>query len=448
MKYRILIVDDEKDFRELVKRLISDDNREIETADSGAAAKQLILENAFQLVLLDMNLPDATGMEILEFIHKFNPDILTIIVTASREIGQAVKALTQGAYHYVVKPFKSEELKSIVRNAIDKIDLEKWVKTLEADIAAGESVVFIGKSKKIMEIKEQVEKLKEHLYSSILISGETGTGKGSLARYIHMQHHKNMTRFVHISCADISPNLLEAELFGYEKGAFTDAKKDKPGVFELANNGTLFLDEIDGIPLELQKKLLYFLDTKKIRRLGGTTEKTLKLSLIAATNTNLNELVEKKIFRQDLYYRLNMIHIQLPALREKIEDIRYITEHFLDFFSHRFNKPRKTLSEKALKKLESHDWKGNTRELKNVIERAMIFCEKNIIDESDLSIEGALIKNVPEAVLPLSKDEIVTFDEMCSRYVEQVLTLMEGNKTKTAEVLGITRATLNAKLKS
>ena len=254
MKYRILIVDDEKDFRELVKRLISDDNREIETADSGAAAKQLILENAFQLVLLDMNLPDATGMEILEFIHKFNPDILTIIVTASREIGQAVKALTQGAYHYVVKPFKSEELKSIVRNAIDKIDLEKWVKTLEADIAAGESVVFIGKSKKIMEIKEQVEKLKEHLYSSILISGETGTGKGSLARYIHMQHHKNMTRFVHISCADISPNLLEAELFGYEKGAFTDAKKDKPGVFELANNGTLFLDEIDGIPLELQKK--------------------------------------------------------------------------------------------------------------------------------------------------------------------------------------------------
>jgi len=459
MDFQILIIDDDKYFSDELKEILQSDDREISIAFNGREALKILSENEIHLVLLDENLPDISGLSVLEKITTDYKNIISIMITASNSIPLAVKAIQMGAYHYVVKPFKSEELKNIVKIALEKVSLERKLKDLESGIISLEKPVFIGASESVNEIRNKIETLKEYPFSSILITGETGTGKSIVAKYIHWQCFKDMSKFIHISCADIQPNLLESELFGHTKGAFTDAKATKKGLFELANKGTLFLDEIDSTPVELQRKLLYFLDNKKIRPIGATKEINTDVRLITATNANLTGLVEEQKFRKDLYYRLNMINMHIKPLKERKEDIKILTHYFIELFNRTFSKSIYKITDEAIAKLEKYSWPGNTRELRNTIERAMIFCKNNVIDlkdislktdekaETDISLDNMQISDKIGISESLNKDEILSLKQLELIYIKKVLKLMDGNKSKTARALDITLPTLLSKLK-
>ncbi len=448
MKHQILIVDDEAGYATVVKKLIVNEEREIFIASTAKESRKILKKHNINIMLLDIMLPDAEGLDFFEEFKDFYPDMLVIIMTASRSIPQVIRAIQLGAYHYLSKPFNKEELENVISNGLETIELKKRLIQLEAEKGGLNKPFLIGNSKQVSEINEYVEKLKEVPFSILLITGDTGTGKSNLAKYIHWRYFNHMDNFVHISCADIQPNLLETELFGYEKGAFTDAKKSKKGLFELASNGTLFLDEIDSITPELQKKLLYFLDNKSIRRVGSTKELQVDLRLIAATNANLEELVEQKKFRKDLYYRLKVMQYYLTPLRERVEDIPSLANYFKDIFNMTFSKNIAKITEKGISKLQSYDWPGNIRELKNVIESAIIFCDSSCLDAKDFDIQKFKKTKRGKAKfhLPITLDEVIPYDDMGSLYIRQVLRLTGNNKSKAAELLEISRTTLRSKL--
>ncbi len=447
MKYKILIIDDDKDFCDNLSNLLKSKNRDFFLAYNALQAKKIVESNEINLILLDEQLPDKSGMEFLEDISKSNTDIITVMITSTNSISQAVKAVHLGAYHYIVKPFELDELEIILNNALEKVCLKNKLKILESESNL-DKPVFIGNSEKVNKIKEQIEILKGQPFSCVLLTGETGTGKGNLAKYFHWNFNQDMSNFVHISCADLPPNLLETELFGYVKGAFTDAKTDKPGLFELSNSGTLFLDEIDAASLEVQAKLLYFLDNKKFRRLGSTKEITADVRLIAATNAHLASLVEENKFRKDLYFRLNVINIHLPALREKKEDIKSLANYFKNLFNLTFSKNINEISSSALKKLEEYSWPGNIRELKNVLERAMIFCHDNVLKSEDIVLEkNKFSKQENGFKYPHDCENLLSLRKQEKKYIKHVLQVMQGHKSNTAKLLDITLTTLLSKLK-
>ncbi len=447
MKFQLMLVDDDIEFANRLCEALANDQREFHIAKTAKEAIGILGNKNIHLALLDEQLPDSTGMELLQKIKQNYPAIINIIITATNSIPLVVKAIQLGAYHYIVKPFKIEELENTVKNALENVELKLKVRDLEDRVISFDKPSFIISSGKMKEIKEQIDAIKNVPFTAILISGETGTGKGSLAKYIHWQYKGNLNDFVHISCADIPANLLESELFGHMRGAFTDAKSDKVGLFEMANGGTLFLDEIDSFPLELQKKLLHFLDTKKIRRVGGTKEIHTELRLITATNANLVELVQQGKFRKDLYYRLNVFHINIPSLRERKESIVTLANYFRELFNITFNKNIGKITDKAIEKLKSHVWHGNVRELKNVIERAMIFCKDNVLKEEDISLSDAETSEPLQFNFPYLEQEIVPLEEVELRYIKHALKIFEDNRTKTARALDISIPTLLSKLK-
>ncbi len=448
MKTKILIVDDEKEFTKIVKAYISEQDREILIASCAKQARVILENNVINVMLLDLMLPDVEGLQFYEEIKDIFPDLLVIMLTASRSIPQVIKAIQLGVYHYITKPFKKEEIESVVSNAVEKIALSKQLLKLEAERGNLNKPFLIGNSDEIYDIDNYVERLRNIPFSCILLTGETGTGKSNLAKYIHWKIYDEMSKFVHLSCADISPNLLETELFGYEKGAFTDAKTRKKGLFEIGIGGTLFLDEIDSIQAELQKKLLYFLDNKKIRRVGSTKETPVDVRLIVATNANLEKLVEEKKFRKDLYYRLKVMQYRLSPLRERKKDIPLLANYFKDLFNITFSKNIVGITKDGLEKLKSYNWPGNIRELKNVMENAMIFCDGSKLCADDFAINPQKKDNVKKHnyFLPASVDEILPYEEMGAEYIRHVLKLTGNNKTKAAELLEISRTTLRTKL--
>ncbi len=463
MTYRILIVDDDPMFGEKISEILNTDNRTFNFAYTGKTAVKSITDFEPHLVLLDERLPDTSGLTLLEKIKKQNQDIYVIMITATKTVELAVNAIQKGAHHFITKPFNNAELRNIIKITLDKIEIDQQLTNLKNGISSFDKPFVIGESKPIIQIKEQIQTITDHPFSSILITGETGTGKGSIAKYIHYQYKKNMDKFVHLSCADIAPNLLETELFGYEKGAFTDAKATKKGLIELADGGTLFLDEIDSLPLELQSKLLNFLDDKKIRRVGAVQAKQCDVRLLTATNTNLNTLVYENKFRKDLFYRLNSIKLELPPLRERKEDIKLLSEHFRNIFNLTFSKNINRLSKGAIITLKSHSWPGNIRELKNTIEKAMIFCRNDIIESGDLNIHSNAItdknkfsensynndeesKNIFS--IDLSKNTTPALKEVETLYIKRVLELFKDNRSEAARVLGISRTTLLSKIKN
>jgi DNA-binding NtrC family response regulator len=386
-------------------------------------------------------------MEFLKDVIKNHPDIITIMITSTNSVSQAVNAVHLGAYHYIVKPFELDELEIIIKNALDKVNLTKKVKDLESGASLNKPV-FIGQSPKIQKIKDQIEILTKQPFSCILLTGETGTGKGNLAKYLHWKCNNDMSGFMHISCADLPPDLLETELFGYVKGAFTDAKDDKPGLLELAEGGTLFLDEIDASTPKVQAKLLYFLDNKSFRRVGGTKEISANVRLIVATNANLPELVKKQSFRKDLFYRLNVINITLPPLREKRSDIKHLANHFKNLFNITFSKNIDKISPEATVKLEEYNWPGNIRELKNVLERSMIFCHDNTLKPRDIELDEKInLINKGQFSYPEKEEELLPLREQEVNYIKHALKVMKNHKSNTAKKLKITLATLLSKLK-
>ncbi|MGB9873443.1 MAG: sigma-54-dependent transcriptional regulator [Hydrogenobacter sp.] len=375
MKGALLVIDDEKNIRDTLAKLLEEEGYYVRTAESIESSKKLIQSEYFHAVLLDIWLPDGDGLSFLNYIKTYLPDTSVIVITGHGKVEHAVRAIKEGAYDFLEKPFSMERLFLTVDRAVQEVLRKRLPKVEEEEL--------IGSSKPMLELKELIGKIAK-TNINVLITGESGTGKELVARKIHELSERSHAPFVDINCASLPEELIEAELFGYEKGAFTSAFARKQGKLELAHGGTLFLDEIGDMSLKAQAKLLRVLETKKFTRLGGTQTVYSEFRLICASNKDLREEIKKGNFRGDLYYRISTVVISLPPLRERGEDIILLANHFLDKFSREYKKPLKYLTEEAKALLMSYPWKGNIRELKNLIERLVILHTGEEIKAEDI----------------------------------------------------------------
>ena len=444
MDTRILIVDDEQITLDNISYILQKEGYTTITCLTGQEAVEIIKKSRFDLLITDLKLPDIDGIDILKICKELHPETEVIIVTAYATIDTAVCAMKEGAYHYLTKPFKIDELRILVQKALEKNALKKEIKTLRQQLEQNTTTRFIGSSPKILALMETISQV-ALLDTTVLITGETGTGKELVARMIHDFSPRSKQKFLAINCSIFTESLLASELFGYEAGAFTGARHSKPGLLEIANHGTVLFDEIGDMPLATQVKLLRVLQDRKVMRVGGTKEIELDVRIIASTNKILSYEVQEGTFRQDLYYRLNVITLEIPPLRERKEDIPLLVHHFLKKFQ-----PQKEMkiSDRALKQLMQYNFPGNVRELENIIERAVALCNSDTIDTKHLPPD--LRQNISEIILPVEEgmsQEFVTLAEHEKQYILTVLEKVNGNKTKAAKILGIDRVSLWRKLK-
>ena len=423
-----LILEDERSLQEILKILLEEFSFNVTSAYTVEEAQNYLKSNSFDIALIDLRLPDGNGMEIAREIKKHSPETEIVIITAFASAETIKEAFELGVYDYIEKPFKLEDLRLIIRNLKDKVELKKQVGTSEIP-------QLIGKSPATEKLKETIRKIAPYDVN-VLITGESGTGKEVVARAIHNLSNRNRKPFIAINCAALPSELLESELFGYKKGAFTGATKDKKGLIEAANGGTLFLDEIGDMPIPLQAKLLRFLETKKFIPLGSTEEREVNVRIIAATNKNLKEEVKKGNFREDLFYRLSTIQIHIPPLRERKEDIPLLVDYFVKQLSKKYNKEIKRISQNFINYLMNQPLEGNVRELKNIVEREIIMCDDGILGKGVLSTETT------SSLLPPLTEEGVNLKEILKNvekeYLLKALELAGGKKTKAAELLGLT----------
>ncbi len=450
MKERILIVDDEEDLTLGYSRCLLKVGYEAKTASSGEQALDILKKEIFDLVLLDIRLPEMDGMEVLSRALEIDPDLVIIMITAHGSVQSAVDAMRLGAYDYLMKGFDHEELRVVVKKALDVHKLRREVSQLKLNEQRRyPDIAIFGSSPKIRSIKELIKIVARTPKTSVLIQGESGTGKELVSKAIHKLSSRAEKPLIAINCSAIPENLMESELFGYEKGAFTDAKNMKKGVFELAHGGTLFLDEISSMKLSLQPKLLRVLETQSFRRIGGTSDIKIDVRIITATNQDLKECVDNCEFREDLYYRLKVMVINLPPLRERAEDIIPMAKMFIEQNNKEFSKHITGFSEEAEKLLCNYEWPGNVRELKNVMERAVILCQNEIVEADHLPIElrTSQPKQSKPIVLSPSSDEDLSLQDIEQKHIIETLQKFDGNKSKAARVLNISRSTLREKLK-
>lgn len=446
MPFRVLVVDDEEPFRRLLKKELARKGFAVETAPNGDEALVLLREQSFDIILLDLVMPGMDGLGLMKRLRQ-DPSMPAIIVlTGKATVQTAVEAMKNGAFDYLTKPYKFDELEMVINRACEFGRLEKKTEALKQGIvkqSSSEEITIIGASDQVMELKKLVKKIAPS-DSTVLITGESGTGKELVARSIWKQCKRSSAPYMALNCATLSEHLIESELFGHERGAFTTAYKTKYGIVEVTDQGTLLLDEIGEMPMGLQVKLLRFLDSGEFRRVGGTKTLTSSVRLLAATNRDLYEAVKDGSFREDLYYRLNVINIHVPPLRERIGDIPALAEGFIRKYSASMGKAVKGIEESALKRLMSYDWPGNIRELENEIERGVILSEGGAIRTVDLSIplkaaatelSGIVEKNYPQ------------LDDMERDYIGRVLKETNGNQSQASRILGINRKTLYLKLK-
>ena len=433
---RILIVEDDADFRELLKEHLSSLGYRIETAQDRETARRILGKFDFPVVLLDLFLPDGNGMELLRWIRENTPLTEVIVITGHGTIKTAVEAMKLGAYDFLTKPCSLKEVEVLIEKALESRGLKRenllYKEEKRVHVQYGGYVFASPSMKKILNSIEKIACSD----CPVLITGESGVGKEVVANLIHKSSDRADKPMVTLNIASVPKDLLEAELFGYEKGAFTGASKGREGFFELADGGTLFLDEIGEMDLPLQAKLLRAIETKRFYRLGGRREIESDVRIIAATNRDLRKLVEEGKFREDLYYRLNVVEINIPPLRERKEDILPLAYHFLKVFSRKYSKDVRDFSRRAKEALLSYPWHGNVRELRNVIERAVLFSEGQIIDESHID---CLLRE------PSDKG-FKTIKELEKEYIIQVLRSVNFNKKKASEILGIPLRTFYRKL--
>ncbi len=439
---RILIIDDEAFIRENLQRILEKEGYHIILSATGNEGIEITKNEDIDLVLLDLNLPDLNGIEVLKRIKQ---ELLVIVITGYATVDSAVEALKLGAYDYIKKPFKADAIKLIVKLALETQHLKKEVDVLKR--LKKKDTTIIAESPAMKEVLKAAADVAKHADTGVFITGESGTGKEVVARLIHQLSERAQFPFIDINCASLPEQLLESELFGYEKGAFTDAKVTKTGLLEEANNGTLFLDEIGEMPLSLQAKLLRVLETKSFRKVGGSRNIQLNLRIITATNKNLKKMVEEKLFREDLYYRLNIFPIYIPPLRERKEDIIPLANHFLRQFALKFGKNMREISDDAKQILLNYQWRGNVRELKNVMERICIMYEGDRLDVEHLPSDirdGDLLRNDRKENRSgfLKKLEATERDMLID-----ALSQTGGNVVQAAKLLGIPRGTLRHKIK-
>ncbi len=437
---KILVIDDEKNIGEVIKLLFEKENYEVETAQTGREGIEKIKNDFFDVIISDIKLPDTSGMEILKMAKEIHPEIPIIMITAYASTSTAIEAMKLGAEDYITKPFDIEELRIIVRRAYEKKKLEIENKKLQKLIEEKYSFEnIIGKSKQMREIFLLIDKIAP-IDSTVLITGESGTGKDLIAKAIHFRSLRKEGPFVAINCASIPENLLESELFGYKRGAFTGAVTSKAGLFQEANKGTLFLDEIGELPQGLQAKLLRVIQDKKIRPLGGTQEREVDVRIIAATNHDLEKMVKDGNFREDLFYRLNVINIDIPPLRKRKEDIPILVNHFIEKMNKKLGKNIKGASSELLEVFFIYDWPGNVRELENIVERLMILEEEEILTIKHLPNKYKNTKEIKDVPPPSEFEDFDLnkyLDEIAKKTISLSLEKTKGNKKEAAKLLGI-----------
>ncbi len=447
----ILIVDDEEFIRLSLQQILSEEDYNVILNESGAEALRTFTEEEIDLVLLDLNLPDMSGLEILRRIKQLQPQILTIIMTGFASVESAVEAIKLGAYDYIKKPFKADAIKLITKLALETQSLKKTVSELIEQKSQGKSIEsIVGESSEISTIKNQIIEYARHDSATVLITGQSGTGKELVASALHNLSSRRDKEFIEINCASIPENLLESELFGYEKGAFTDARTSKAGLLEKADGGTLFLDEIGEMSPLLQAKLLRVIENKKFMRLGSTKELSSDVRIIAATNKNLKDAIASKNFREDLYYRLNVLRIEMPPLNSRGRDIVLLANYFLEGFAKKFNKKISGFSDDAIELLLKYEWPGNIRELKNIIERICILQKQPVVEAYHLPAEltagsgGATVSQKNYNPFESSFEEIIRETEI--NLITKAYELSGNNTSQTARLLKIPRETLRYKL--
>lgn len=440
----ILVVDDDLAMCDYLVDLLSDEGFEVQKAVTGEAAFKKVEEEAFDLAIMDMRMKGINGIDLMKSIKSVRPGITVIMITAFGTIETAVEAMKLGAYHYITKPFKIDELLLMVRKGLEEAALRKELSRLRKEVEQTYKLHgIVGKSKAMRDTFDLIAKLSS-TSSNVLISGESGTGKELVAKAIHYNSPRKTKSLVSVNCAAIPENLLESELFGYFKGAFTDAKSNKKGLFEEAHLGTLLLDEITELSPKLQAKLLRAIQEKEIRPLGASQNVPADVRIIALTNKNIEEEIARERFREDLYYRINIINISIPPLRDRGEDIALLAGHFLSKYATANNKKINSISEAAMRMLLNYSWPGNVRELENAIERAVVLGASDQIIVEDLSdkIISSRRVNIIEQAL---KDNL-TLEAIEKEYILRTLEKEGGNKVKAAHLLGIDRMTLYRKL--
>ncbi len=443
---RILVVDDEINIRTLICTYLELEHFESDAAENGLSAQRLLSQVAYEAVLLDLKMPGMDGLELLRWIRHEGFRMPVIMISAHGEIPDAVAALKEGAQDYVTKPFDIEELTIRLRSLIENYQLRTTVETRVAN--NDEDQLLVGSSKAIHHIQQVIQKI-SHSGATVLITGESGTGKEVVARQIHKSGEHPHSPFVAVNIGGVPGNLLESELFGYEKGAFTGAVSRKIGMFELASGGTLFLDEIGDMPMELQVKLLRVLQERKMNRLGGVQPIPINARIIAATNRILEERVREGLFREDLFYRLNVVRIAIPPLRERKEDIPLLAADIIRKLNKKMGLSTNGLSVDVLNLLKDHSFYGNVRELENILERAMIFATTTTLQMEDVNLSGSALHMGERSNSPTSSEhdnEVKSLKELEHEAIIRSLHRWEGNRTRAALELGISRRTLINKI--
>lgn len=435
----ILVVDDDEITCNLLEEVLSKEGYLVDKALSGQEAIRKGEEQFYEVVLSDVRMAEIDGLEVLKTFKQKSPETIIIMMTAFGSIDTAIQAIKEGAFDYVSKPFKLDEIKLTIQRALDQRRLLKENIFYRQELMTKYKLEnIVGRSPQMLKVYKTIARVADSK-STVLIRGESGTGKELIARAIHYNSPRASQPFVAVDCGSLAENLLESELFGHVKGAFTGAITSKKGLFEEAHNGTCFLDEIGDISPSMQAKLLRVLQEHEIKRVGGTETIKIDVRIIAATNKNLEELVAQKKFREDLYYRLNVVTIHLPPLRERPGDIKLLAEHFLRKYAAENKKPIPQLSKEALEILTHYNWPGNVRELENVIERAVTLSQRALILPEDLPRRLRLEPtSLPLNFLPGR----ITLSELEKLYIKKVLEDTGGNKKKAAEILGIDRRTL------
>jgi two-component system response regulator HydG len=446
LKGRALVVDDDQSFCELLEVMLRRQGLEVEWRTSGVEALEVVATQDFQVILTDLGMSSPGGTQLCERILGVRPEALVIVVTADASQAAAVGAIRAGAYDFITKPVDMGLLSVTIGRALQHVELRQEVKRLrQAVVETQRFGPLIGESAAMKRVFDLISRVAES-DASVLIVGESGTGKELIARALHERSARREGRFLAIDCAAMPPTLLESELFGHTRGAFTDARTARVGLFEQASGGTLFLDEIGELPLEMQPKLLRALQERRVRPIGGNAEVSFDVRLVAATNRDLELEVEQKRFREDLYYRINVVRVDAPPLRERAGDVLLLGPHFISRFAARAGKEVRGIHAAAAEKLFSYEWPGNVRELENCMERAVAL----------LRFEDVTIDDLPERIQQYRADRqifaaddpssVLTLDELERRYIQRVLALVGGNKSRAADLLGLDRRTLYRRL--
>ncbi len=441
---RILVVDDDPEMCRLLSEFLQGEGFHVSSTGDSLEASNLIKREEFDLLITDLKMKGLKGLDLLEEVQRVAPLTPVIIITAFGTIESAIKAIKMGAYDYITKPFQMDELLLTLRKALETRYLKKEVIRLRKEVESRYQFhQIIGKSSPMQKIYDLIERISDTSIN-VLITGESGTGKELVAKAIHYNGVRKEGPFIAVNCAAIPETLLESELFGYKKGAFTDAKSDKKGLLFEAHEGTLFLDEVTEMSLPLQAKLLRVIETREVRPLGDTRSYPIDVRVISTSNRDIESLIQQGRFREDLYYRLKVIDIEMPPLRERKEDIPLLIQTFIERFNTELKKDISGVSEEAMKILLTYSWPGNVRELENVIQRAVTLSHSGKILPEDLP--KGLLQKTEERLFEKAMEEKYTLDQLEKEYIRRVLLETGGNKSKAAEILGLDRKTLYRKL--